>query len=70
MNDRQARNEVIQRYSFRMAMLDSASYAIRNAVATAIDDNIRDKLAVIEEELDELSEKNAQMLNFMVEEEE
>jgi len=70
MNDEESRRIVVQRYAFRSAMLDAASYAVRNAAATALDDSIKARLDKIERELDELCEMNARVADWWVEDEE
>lgn len=58
---------MIQRHAFRMAMVDAASYAVRMAAATAIDDGIRKRLEAMEAELDSICDECAGIANMLVE---
>ena len=62
------RRIIVQRASFRVAMLDAALYAVRMAVP-GLDDEVGRRLAALYKELEEIREKSATIANWWVEDE-
>jgi len=62
------RRIIVQRASFRVAMLDVALYAVKMAVP-GLEDEVGRRLATIHEELEEVREKSARIANWWVEDE-